>query len=125
MKHAEFLPLSRPGGDGKNDIALLVIKTKQGRGITFDKFVSPACLPGKRRGVKRWACGDCLILTILFRWEGSHCEIGGWGMQEYNNTDSYPDSARAATIKVRSLYKDSRKFILPTLPGEQHPEWSV
>ena len=62
---------------------------------------------------------------MLFRWEGSHCEIGGWGMQEYNNTDSYPDSARAATIKVRSLYQDSRKFILPTVSGEQHPEWSV
>ena len=32
-----------------------------------------------------------------------HCEIGGWGMQEYNNTASYPDSARAARIQVHDI----------------------
>ena len=30
----------------------------------------------------------------------AHCEIAGWGMQEYNNSDSYPDSIRAARIRV-------------------------
>ena len=35
------------------------------------------------------------------RWRGAHCEISGWGMQEYNNTASYPDSTRAVKIKVR------------------------
>ena len=34
------------------------------------------------------------------RWSTSHCEISGWGMQEYNNTASYPDSVRAARIEV-------------------------
>ena len=29
-----------------------------------------------------------------------HCEIAGWGMTEYNNTNSYPDSVRAARITV-------------------------
>lgn len=31
---------------------------------------------------------------------GFHCEIAGWGMTEYNNTNSYPDSIRAAQISV-------------------------
>ena len=34
------------------------------------------------------------------RWYGEYCEIAGWGMQAYNNTDSYPDSIRAAQIKL-------------------------
>ena len=29
-----------------------------------------------------------------------HCEISGWGMTEYNNSNSYPDSVRAARITV-------------------------
>ena len=28
------------------------------------------------------------------------CEIAGWGMTEYNNSNSYPDSVRAARITV-------------------------
>lgn len=35
------------------------------------------------------------------RWSAQHCEISGWGMQEYNNTNSYPDSVRAAKITVK------------------------
>jgi len=89
MKHQEFLPLSSPGGDGRNDVALLQIRTRGGRGIKFDQFVRPACLPAQN--------------TRLFRWGTSHCEISGWGMQEYNNTASYPDSIRAARIKVGSV----------------------
>ena len=53
VKHEQFLPLSSPGGDGRNDIALLVIRTREGRGIQFDKFVSPACLPGRGMKIKR------------------------------------------------------------------------
>ena len=40
MKHEKFVPLSSPGGDGRNDIALLYIRTRGGRGISFDEFVS-------------------------------------------------------------------------------------
>lgn len=86
MKHEKFLPLSSPGGDGRNDIALLQIKRREGRSILFDKFVRPACLPHTDDKISRW--------------RGSHCEISGWGMQEYNNTSSYPDSIRAAKIKI-------------------------
>ena len=39
----------------------------------------------------------------MFRWLYSDCEIVGWGMQEYNNTDSYPDSVRAASIQGNSF----------------------
>ena len=28
MKHEKFVPLSSPGGDGRNDIALLYIRTR-------------------------------------------------------------------------------------------------
>jgi len=89
VKHEDFVPLSTPGGDGRNDIALMVIRTREGRGIIMDKFVTTACLPGRGMKIKRWA--------------GEHCEIAGWGMQEYNNTNSYPDSARAAKIKVSTV----------------------
>ncbi|XP_023345706.1 tryptase gamma [Eurytemora carolleeae] len=87
IKHESFIPLSEPGGDGRNDIALLVIRPrKQLRKINFDKYVTPACIPPPYTPIDRWA--------------NSHCEIVGWGMQEYNNTDSYPDSVRAAQITV-------------------------
>jgi len=89
VKHQDFLPLSSPGGDGRNDIALLVIRTREGRAMQFDHYVGPACLPGPGTKIKRW--------------EKSHCEIAGWGMQEYNNTNSYPDSIRATKIKVNSV----------------------
>lgn len=86
LKHEKFFPLASPGGDGRHDIALLHIKLREGNGILFDKFVRPACLP--HPDVK------------LSRWTDRHCEISGWGMQEYNNTSSYPDSVRAAKITL-------------------------
>lgn len=36
----------------------------------------------------------------LHKLTGYHCEIAGWGMTEYNNSNSYPDSVRAARITV-------------------------
>jgi len=87
IRHEEFVPLSAPGGDGRNDIALLLIRPrKRFKRMEFDKYVTPACLPEPGTGIDRW--------------EYSDCEIVGWGMQEYNNTDSYPDSVRAASITV-------------------------
>ena len=58
MKHEQFLPLSSPGGDGRNDIALINIQTWSGGsggagGIQFDQFVSPACLPHSGIKLKR------------------------------------------------------------------------
>jgi len=89
IRHQKFFPLSSPGGDGRHDIALLVIKKREGRSIVFDSYVRPACLPHTE--------------TKISRWRGTHCEIAGWGMQEYNNTASYPDSVRAAKIKVGNV----------------------
>jgi len=87
IKHESFVPLSQPGGDGRNDVALLLIRPRKGFSrISFDKFVAPACLPHQD--------------TNINIWRYSHCEIVGWGMQEYNNSDSYPDSVRGAQIKV-------------------------
>lgn len=53
VKHEKFMPLSSPGGDGRNDIALLYIRTRGGKGISFDKYVSPACLPIPNLKIKR------------------------------------------------------------------------
>ena len=53
VKHQDFLPLSSPGGDGRNDIALLVIRTREGRAMQFDHYVGPACLPGPGTKIKR------------------------------------------------------------------------
>lgn len=93
LKHSQFVPLSRPGGDGKNDIALLKIRPRKGRTVKFSSYVRPACLPA--------------LGSPLSKWRSEHCEIAGWGMQEYNNTSSYPTSVRAAKIKVDAV--SSRK----------------
>ena len=53
VRHEKFVPLSSPGGDGRNDIALLYIRTRGGRGISFDKFVTPVCLPAPDNKIKR------------------------------------------------------------------------
>ena len=46
VRHEKFFALSSPGGDGRHDVALLQIKTRHGgKGIKFDKYVTPACLP--------------------------------------------------------------------------------
>ena len=45
LRHEKFRPLSSPGGDGRNDVALLQIRNRGGAGIRFDNFVRPACLP--------------------------------------------------------------------------------
>ena len=54
VKHEKFVPLSSPGGDGRNDIALLYIRTRGGRGISFDEFVTPACLPSPDTKIKKY-----------------------------------------------------------------------
>ena len=41
-------------------------------------------------------CGEWALNELT----GLHCEIAGWGMTEYNNSNSYPDSVRAAPITV-------------------------
>lgn len=89
LRHQQFVPLSRPGGDGKNDIALMRIKPRKGRVVELSSYVAPGCLPAPN--------------TRLSQWKYGHCEIAGWGMQEYNNTSSYPSSIRAARIKVGSV----------------------
>ena len=53
MRHEKFLPLSSPGGDGRNDVALLQIRNRGGRGIRFDKYVRPACLPAQGERLHR------------------------------------------------------------------------
>jgi V8-like Glu-specific endopeptidase len=82
-RHKDFLSVSSPGGDGRHDIAILVLKTKK---IKFDKYVAPICLPNQG--------------FDLDKVRHNHCEIAGWGRQEYNNKNSYPDSIRAARITV-------------------------
>ena len=54
VKHDKFHALSSPGGDGRHDVALLHIKTRNGgRGIQFDKYVRPACLPQQDEHLSR------------------------------------------------------------------------
>ena len=63
LKHEKFIPLSSPGGDGRNDIALLYIRTRGGRAISFDNYVTPACLPSP--GLKLKRCDNIVNNTIL------------------------------------------------------------
>ena len=60
--------------------------------ISFGPNVKPICPPVQQ---------DYPVGRLRRR----HCEIAGWGMTEYNNTSSYPDSVRAAKITVGSVSK--------------------
>jgi len=100
VKHGNFKPLgSGKDGDGRHDIALVVFQphrssrdlygnSNQEEGLAkYGKDVKPICvLPQSDYPLNK--------LT------GLHCEIAGWGMTEYNNSNSYPDSVRAARITV-------------------------
>lgn len=100
IKHGDFKPLGASnGGDGRHDIALVVLQphrsakdlygnSNQNDGLVeFGKDVRPICtLPQSDYPLNK--------LTQY------HCEISGWGMTEYNNSNSYPDSVRAARITV-------------------------
>lgn len=110
IKHHNFKPLSDPdgNGDGRNDIALVVLQNHAiGQGvegkddyygrwnatnglISFGDSVRPLCPPVQQ---------DYPINRLRRR----HCEIAGWGMTEYNNTSSYPDAVRAAKITVGNV----------------------
>jgi len=100
VKHGNFKPLgSGKDGDGRHDIALVIFQphrsardlygnSNQEEGLAkYGKDVKPICvLPQSDYPLNK--------LT------GLHCEIAGWGMTEYNNSNSYPDSVRAARITV-------------------------
>ena len=60
--------------------------------IAFSANVRPICIPPQQD----------YPLVKLKRY---HCEIAGWGMTEYNNSASYPDSVRAARISVGNIPK--------------------
>lgn len=87
IQHEKFDPLRSGGGDGKHDIALVILQPlRENKLIKFSNNVRPACVPQPD-----------YPLSKLYE---NHCEIAGWGMTEYNNTESYPDSIRAARIQV-------------------------
>ena len=111
IRHSQFDPLRDDGGDGRNDIAILVLQShntnrnpkRQSRNnaltkntnqlnglIAFSKDVRPICAPPQQ---------DYPLNKLKRR----HCEIAGWGMTEYNNSASYPDSIRAARITVGNI----------------------
>ena len=71
------------GGDGRHDIALVILYPhRDGKVARFNHDVAPICVPQPDYPLQK-----------LYE---NHCEIAGWGMTEYNNTSSYPDSVRAA-----------------------------
>jgi tryptase gamma 1 len=113
IKHSLFDPLRDDGGDGRNDIAILVLQghnsknrspkrqsrkesglkknsNKRNGLIAFSKDVRPICIPPQQD-------------YHVYKLKRHHCEIAGWGMTEYNNSASYPDSIRAARITVGNI----------------------
>ena len=91
--HEGFDPLREDGGDGRHDIALVALYPhRDGSLIRFSRDVAPICFPTPD-----------YPLSKLYE---EHCEIAGWGMTEYNNTSSYPDSVRAARITVGDIPKN-------------------
>ncbi len=93
IQHHLFDPLREDGGDGRHDIALVSLYPhRDGSLIQFSSDVLPICVPQPDYPVHK-----------LYE---KHCEIAGWGMTEYNNTSSYPDSVRAARITVGDIPKN-------------------
>eukprot|EP00094_Tigriopus_californicus_P008547 TCALIF_08238-PA protein Name:"Similar to PRSS12 Neurotrypsin (Pan troglodytes)" AED:0.04 eAED:0.04 QI:81/0/0.33/0.66/0/0/3/0/330 len=90
--HENFDPLKDNGGDGRHDIALVILRPHtNGAVIKYNQDVGPICFPKSE-----------FPLANLYV---NHCEIAGWGMTEYNNTSSYPDSVRGARIQVGDVPK--------------------
>ncbi|XP_059142655.1 uncharacterized protein LOC131930260 isoform X2 [Physella acuta] len=78
-----------------NDIALLKVKPINGRGIQFNDFVQPACLPGPE--------------TEYI--EGTTCIISGWGNMERSEFyTSYPDLLKEADVPIMSDRTCSRLY---------------
>ncbi|KAK3764839.1 hypothetical protein RRG08_041257 [Elysia crispata] len=64
------------------DIALIKVKPQNGRGILFNQYVQPACLPSAKTDYK----------------PGLKCSISGWGKTTYNSP--FAVKLRAATIPL-------------------------
>ena len=99
IQHHKFDPLREDGGDGRHDIALVILYPhRDGKVARFNHDVAPICVPQPD--------------YPLHKLYENHCEIAGWGMTEYNNTSSYPDSVRAAR---EVTIKRERKRILAVI----------
>lgn len=108
IKHEKFDPLRADGGiggtgDGRHDIALVVLQPNRVISSLSSNFLSQTDNPV---GLARFGLDVRPICTLpqsdypIRKLYDLHCEIAGWGMTEYNNTGSYPDSIRAARISV-------------------------
>ncbi|KAK3690830.1 hypothetical protein RRG08_021530 [Elysia crispata] len=69
------------------DIALLKVKKINGKGIVFNNFVQPACLPTP---------------TTPYL-EGTMCDISGWGETELGGNRHYPDILKAISVPLLGL----------------------
>ncbi|KAB7495199.1 Transmembrane protease serine 3, partial [Armadillidium nasatum] len=77
--HPDF----QKGGYYKNDIAVLKVKPFLGKGITFNEFISPACLPLENGHYPA----------------GTWCYVSGWGLTKSNAL--YPSNLlQAATVPL-------------------------
>lgn len=77
----------KKGVKDDKDIALIKVKPKHGKGIQFNDYVQPACLPTRKTRYR----------------SGTKCIVSGWG-----NTDgkySYPEILKAAEVPVISIRK--------------------
>lgn len=77
------------------DIALVKIKRREGRGIIFNNFVQPACLP---------------TASTPYR-SGTMCDISGWGRTESNNAASKARILQAASVPLVHWYWCKIAFI--------------
>lgn len=82
--HVEEMVLHKNFSVYDYDIALLKVKKINGRGIVFNKFVQPACLP---------------TATTPYV-EGTMCEISGWGQTELEGSSRYPQVLKAIDVPL-------------------------
>ncbi|KAK3758840.1 hypothetical protein RRG08_067177 [Elysia crispata] len=82
IRHENF-PKDSPGEINTYDIALLKINQREGRGIVFNRYVQPICLP---------------TLDVPFS-EGQKCWIAGWGKTEKTQS---PDEVQDGLISLAS-----------------------
>merc|ERR1711911_165076 len=77
--HEEF----GTGGHLNNDIALIRVKAKNGRGIRFGSYAQPLCIPST---------------TIKYQ-PGSNCTISGWGSSGQPGA-AYAIKLQSATVPL-------------------------
>lgn len=79
-------PNFRKGGHYTNDMAVVKLQARRGKGIQMSRFVSPVCLPSASTPYT----------------PGTKCQVSGWGLTDPNNDFSHSNVLQSAEVPLMS-----------------------